>query len=86
MHGTYTCLIHRVNYHEQQRLALCEGVLETYPTDTSVLSPFPEYRSRGTGDFLRAEYRPRANTWNMMGCPSTHQANPNCSRAILDSS
>jgi len=57
----------------------CDGswVLETYSMDISVLSPFPEYRSRGTGDFLWAEYRPRTDTWNMMGCLSTHQANPN---------
>ena len=61
-HGTSTCTIHPEVYHVQQRLALCEGVLELYPTDISVRPHCPESGSRVTGEPHRAEYRPCTDT------------------------
>ena len=47
-HGTSICSTHHMSCHKQVIQALCEGVLELYPTDTSVQSHCPDFQSRKT--------------------------------------
>ena len=48
-HGTSICSTHHMSCHKQVIQELCEGVLELYPTDTSVQSHCPDSQSRETG-------------------------------------